>query len=340
MAIKLADTLAPMADFPAAMAEHVEFSDGENLQEKLDNEGLGAKNPIECTFEEYKQLDADGLVESDRDYIITSNESGVLLTSTDVAYNDTLTVKGKFDEVDEAIDGLIDDENTSTDTVWSSQKTSDEIAEVETKLPNIKKFISPNGTVRYITISAHALGDIEIHSAYAGKYMFTSSGSTPIFFGTSTYRGYTLTGWAWNADNTVLYLRVNGHMDFVVSAFGSDRVTISNMTTSAPDGITFNATFETNALASQIVGTKTQYIGSQSVDINTGGKMTFIFSSTYSTSAGAYLLLSNYNVTPTLIELGRHPEKRFSVTVTNKSAGIDTITVTIPDEYHWYILQF
>lgn len=41
MAIKLADTLAPMADFPAAMAEHVEFADGENLQQKLDDGSLG-----------------------------------------------------------------------------------------------------------------------------------------------------------------------------------------------------------------------------------------------------------------------------------------------------------
>lgn len=42
MAIKLADTLAPMADFPAAMAEHIEFDDGESLQEKLDSGSLGA----------------------------------------------------------------------------------------------------------------------------------------------------------------------------------------------------------------------------------------------------------------------------------------------------------
>lgn len=41
MAIKLADTLAPMADFPAAMAEHIEFDDGENLQQKLDDGTLG-----------------------------------------------------------------------------------------------------------------------------------------------------------------------------------------------------------------------------------------------------------------------------------------------------------
>lgn len=37
MAIKLADTLAPMADFPAAMAKDVWFSDNESLQEKFDN---------------------------------------------------------------------------------------------------------------------------------------------------------------------------------------------------------------------------------------------------------------------------------------------------------------
>ena len=239
-------------------------------------------------------------------------------------------------------DVQIDDENdTSENSVWSSKKTSDEIAEVEAALPNIKKFASPSGTAKYITISAHALGDIEIHSAYAGKYMFTSSGSTPVFFGTSIYRGYTLTGWAWNADNTVLYLRVNGHMDFVVSAFGSDRVTISNMATSAPDGITFNATFEINALASDIVGTKTQYRGSQSIDISTSSKLTFIYSSMYASQAGCYMLLSNYNTTPLLIELGKFPQSSFNVTATNKSFGVDTITVTTAsDEYSWYLLQF
>lgn len=41
MAIKLADTLAPMSEFPAAMAEHIGFSDGATLQEKFDNKELG-----------------------------------------------------------------------------------------------------------------------------------------------------------------------------------------------------------------------------------------------------------------------------------------------------------
>ena len=39
--IKLADTLAPMADFPAAYAKDIEFDDGKNLQEKLNNGELG-----------------------------------------------------------------------------------------------------------------------------------------------------------------------------------------------------------------------------------------------------------------------------------------------------------
>ena len=37
MAIKLADTLAPMADFPAVEAKDVAFNDNKSLQEKLDN---------------------------------------------------------------------------------------------------------------------------------------------------------------------------------------------------------------------------------------------------------------------------------------------------------------
>ena len=39
--IKLADTLAPMADFPAVEAKDVAFNDNKSLQEKLDNGELG-----------------------------------------------------------------------------------------------------------------------------------------------------------------------------------------------------------------------------------------------------------------------------------------------------------
>ena len=46
MAIKLADTLAPMADFPAVEAKDVAFNDNKSLQEKYDNGELGGGTSI------------------------------------------------------------------------------------------------------------------------------------------------------------------------------------------------------------------------------------------------------------------------------------------------------
>ena len=39
--IKLADTLVPLSSFPSAYAKDIEFDDGKNLQEKLNNGELG-----------------------------------------------------------------------------------------------------------------------------------------------------------------------------------------------------------------------------------------------------------------------------------------------------------
>jgi len=122
----------------------------------------GDKKPIELTYEEYKQLEADGLVEPDVDYIIIGNESGVLLTSTDVAYDSTKTVKGKFDEVDTVIDTLndkvgtlVNDEDTpSTDTVWSSQKTSNELATKQENMSVRKVYARRNSSAnKYILLA-------------------------------------------------------------------------------------------------------------------------------------------------------------------------------------------
>ena len=44
MAVKLPDTLVPMADFPSAYAKDVQFTDGENLQDKLDKGKLGSSS--------------------------------------------------------------------------------------------------------------------------------------------------------------------------------------------------------------------------------------------------------------------------------------------------------
>ena len=46
----------------------------------------GDKKSIELTFEEYKQLEADGLVEPDVDYVIVSDEKGILLSNIDLEH--------------------------------------------------------------------------------------------------------------------------------------------------------------------------------------------------------------------------------------------------------------
>ena len=61
MAIKLADTLAPMGDFDVAEAQHIGFADGENLQEKYDNGQLGGGGAsyTQLSQEEYDALSDD-----------------------------------------------------------------------------------------------------------------------------------------------------------------------------------------------------------------------------------------------------------------------------------------
>ena len=203
----------------------------------------GDKKSIELTYEEYKQLEADGLVEPDVDYIIVGNESGVLLTSTDVAYDNEKTVKDKFDEVDETFNEYVTKNNFS-------------------KL-NIKQFNDPgsNTSFKYVTITGlSAIGGIELNSAYAGKYMFSTPKSTPIYFGSGQYRGYTLNGYAWNGDGSVLYLKLAGFKPFSISVLGSvpdgtynTQTIISDMTDIAPEGITFISTIDDNAIKADIM---------------------------------------------------------------------------------------
>ena len=49
MALKLPDSAVPMGDFPVAKAVDIDFDDGENLQEKLDNGALGGGNNSNTT---------------------------------------------------------------------------------------------------------------------------------------------------------------------------------------------------------------------------------------------------------------------------------------------------
>ena len=57
MALKLPDSAVPMGDFPVAKAVDIDFNDGENLQEKLDNGKLGGDNSTHKTVIFENQID-------------------------------------------------------------------------------------------------------------------------------------------------------------------------------------------------------------------------------------------------------------------------------------------
>ncbi len=109
MAIKLADTLAPMSDFPAAMAEHIAFDDGDTLQEKLNTGSLGGSG---AGYKQLSQTEYDALSEDEK-----MNGKEYRTTDTGHIYKSGVEY-GK---------DCIDDTTTSEDKTWSSKKIKDEI---------------------------------------------------------------------------------------------------------------------------------------------------------------------------------------------------------------------
>ena len=74
MSIKLADTLAPLADFPAAYAKDIEFDDGENLQEKLNNGDLGGGGGSETAGKSAYEIAVDnGFVGTETEWLESLN---------------------------------------------------------------------------------------------------------------------------------------------------------------------------------------------------------------------------------------------------------------------------
>lgn len=109
------------------------ITDGnEALTEYVDTTLEGyEKKFVECTFEEYKQMETDGTVESDVDYIITTNESGTLLSDLDTNHGDSEistyevieTLKSDVDKKAEILDSEKNDVNT-----WSSSMIASQIS--------------------------------------------------------------------------------------------------------------------------------------------------------------------------------------------------------------------
>lgn len=288
--IRLADTLGPMADFPVALAEHIQFEDGDTLQKKFNDEELGGgDNSLTITQEEYDNL---SIAEQLDGLYYTYDTKRIYKNGIQYGANEPLELTmDEFKALKEA--GALDEKQEYIITT------------------------NENGTLLEAS-------DIGYNGTTSGLSSLSVQGAID---------------------------EVNDKIDNIIDDENVDENTVSTWSskkiTEKINGVISDTTSSTTSTYSsakideKIVGTKIQYRGSQSIDISTSSKLTFIYSSMYASQAGCYMLLSNYNTEPLLIELGKFPQSSFNVTATNKSFGVDTITVTTAsDEYSWYILQF
>lgn len=91
--IKLADTLAPMADFPAVEAKDVSFSDNKTLQEKYDNGELGGGGTGSAGKSAYEIAVDNGFVGTETEWLESlKGEKGTSITSITKDDNDNIIV--------------------------------------------------------------------------------------------------------------------------------------------------------------------------------------------------------------------------------------------------------
>ena len=102
--IKLADTLAPLADFPAAYAKDIEFDDGKNLQEKLNNGELGGGGGSGTAGKSAYEIAVD---------------NGFVGTETEWLES----LKGEQGEAGRSITGITTDENNNVIVTFSDSST-------------------------------------------------------------------------------------------------------------------------------------------------------------------------------------------------------------------------
>ena len=336
------------------------------------------KEPISLTMAEYKALEE---VDPDQEYIVSADAEGILLEASDIGYSNAVsnlpctTVQGAIDKVAEKVDSKteIDDTSSSTTNTYSSVKinalnanrqvkTFDNTGTSTEKWYKICSAITGGiGCNMKLTASrADSTATVQYFSALFrdNRYRYTSSyisRERTVYESelVAEYRTYIIA----DANNDI-WVHVPSYGKAIIE-IDTRAVTIDGTAGTPVADYVYNSfehqydgkiddnstntdsTWSSSKIASSIVGTKTQYRGSRSIDISTGGKLTLIYSSEYASQAGCYMLLSNYNTTPLLIELGKFPQSSFNVTATNKSFGVDTITVTVAsDEYSWYVLQF
>lgn len=135
MSIKLADTLAPLADFPAAYAKDIEFDDGKNLQEKLNNGELGggggsitvdtamsstSTNPVQNkvikAYVDGKSVD----ISADSDNAIQTKTDGIYVEKTKISTDDGNALSKKSDGL------FVEDLSNKVNALNIAQKTINE----------------------------------------------------------------------------------------------------------------------------------------------------------------------------------------------------------------------
>ena len=132
--IKLADTLAPLADFPAAYAKDIEFDDGKNLQEKLNNGELGGGTPITVdtamsststnpvqnkvikAYVDGKSVD----ISADSDNAIQTKTDGIYVEKTKISIDDGNALSKKSDGL------FVEDLSNKVNALNIAQKTINE----------------------------------------------------------------------------------------------------------------------------------------------------------------------------------------------------------------------
>ena len=133
--IKLADTLAPLADFPAAYAKDIEFDDGKNLQEKLNNGELGgggtsitvdtamsstSTNPVQNkvikAYVDSKSVD----ISADLDNAIQNKTDGIYVEKTKISTDDGNALSEKSNGL------FVEDLSNKVNALNIAQKTINE----------------------------------------------------------------------------------------------------------------------------------------------------------------------------------------------------------------------
>ena len=57
----------------------------------------------ELTFEQYKEMEANGEIDLNKKYLVKADDSGALLSAEDVSYDEDTSVKGKISDLDDKI---------------------------------------------------------------------------------------------------------------------------------------------------------------------------------------------------------------------------------------------